>query len=162
MENINQNCNQNPPKKDFSKRTEVDSFYSVHPFNPKWITVGADNDLVTFVEAAGQYMAPLSKFDKQKLSASQIRNVYGEMKRIQLKIKKDEDWKNSEPYQLFMLLKPKVAYAEGRNRTMGLTLFKKIFDSAWENVENVSSYNNFCNMIEAILAYHKAYGGKDN
>lgn len=61
----------------------------------------------------------------------------------------------------FYLLKPKLAYAFGRNSSnSGLKLFKKIFDEASQYVIDDRTYNNFCNLMEAILAYHRAYGGK--
>jgi CRISPR-associated protein Csm2 len=62
-----------------------------------------------------------------------------------------------------MLLKPKVAYAEGLNRTMGLSLFKLIFDDAWNEVSkefNKKKYDNSCALLESVLAYHKAKGGE--
>ncbi len=42
----------------------------------------------------------------------------------------------------------------------GSNLFKLIFDKAWADVSNQKSYQNFCNFIEAILAYHRAIGGQ--
>ena len=143
------------PKNVFNKISFVD----------KWITEGADESLVEYANEMGRYMAPQNKADRQCLSKSQIRNIYGEIKRIQLKgIKKDK--------ASFILLKAKVAYAEGRNKTMGLSLFKMIFDKAWEvtckelnSIEDDNKqkqiYENFCSMLEAILAYQTAYGGKD-
>lgn len=155
-----------PPRKDTPEnkskegRCNPSEFFNDYPFDENWIKVGADEKMVEFAKEAGKYMAPKDKKDKQDkqmLSKSQIRNVFGELKRIQLKgIDKQEG------YTSFMLLKPKVAYAEGRNKTQGLTLFKLIFDKAWEKVgREQKSYNNFCALIEAVLAYHKAYGGKD-
>ena len=62
----------------------------------------------------------------------------------------------------FFLLRPKVAYAFGRDeKNKGLKLFKLIFERVYLLVKDQKTYNNFCNLIEAILAYHKAYGGKD-
>lgn len=146
-----------PANKSQEGRDNPSKFLNDYPFDENWIKVGADEKMVEFANKAGEYMAPKDNRDKQMLSKSQIRNVFGELKRIQLKgIDKQEG------YTSFMLLKPKVAYAEGRNRTMGLTLFKLIFDKAWEKVgREQNSYNNFCALIEAVLAYHKAYGGKD-
>lgn len=146
------------------EREKVDVFYKTLIFKDEWIVTGADKSLVEYAEKAGKYMAPLYKGEKQCLSKSQIRNVYGEIKRIQLKRIHTIEGKTS-----FMLLKPKVAYAEGRNKTMGLSLFKKIFDDAWNTIckclENeklsIIAYDNFCAFLEAILAYHKAYGGQD-
>jgi CRISPR-associated protein Csm2 len=138
-------------------RISVNDFFNSLSFNSKWITEGADESFVKFADEAGKYMAPQDNKDKQALSKSQIRNVFGEIKRIQLK-----GFNTPESKSAFMLLKPKVAYAEGRNRTMGLSLFKKIFDEGWIYAkENKITYQNFCNLLEAILAYHKAYGGKD-
>jgi CRISPR-associated protein Csm2 len=62
----------------------------------------------------------------------------------------------------FYLLKPKVAYAFGRDsKNNGLHLFKLIFDESYPAVNDQNTFNNFCNLLEAILAYHKANGGKD-
>ena len=89
------------------------------------------------------------------LTNSKIRSIYGEIKRIQMG--EFEKEKSS-----FYLLKPKVAYALGRDdKNEGLKLFKKVFDIASDSVSDQKSYQNFCNFIEAILAYHKAFGGKD-
>lgn len=143
-------------------RLSIDDFMKENPFHKDWILCGADEKMVSFAEKAGKYMAPQNgnENDKQKLSKSQIRNVFGEIKRIQLK-----GYNTSEGKSSFMLLKPKVAYAEGRNKTKGLSLFKRIFDEGWNVVANNNAtnvqYGNFCALLEAILAYHKAFGGKD-
>jgi CRISPR-associated protein Csm2 len=118
-------------------------------FNSQWIKDKADKLLVSFAEDAGGYMA------RNGLTKSKIRSIYGEIKRIQMGTFEQE--KSS-----FYLLKPKVAYALGRDsKNEGLKLFKKIFDLCYDSVENEKTYKNFCNVIEAILAYHKANDGKD-
>lgn len=137
-------------------RDSANNFFANLRFKPEWISIGADEEMVKFAEDVGKYMAPLNKYDKQALTKSQIRNVFGEIKRINLK-----GFDTTEGKSSFMLLKPKVAYAEGRNKTMGLSLFKIIFDVSWKYVVDKKSYQNFCNLIESILAYHKAFGGKD-
>ena len=78
----------------------------------------------------------------------------GEIKRIQmLGYEKDK--------ASFLLLKPKMAYVASRNKNAGLNLFKEIFDRSFPYVTSEKSYLNFCKLIESILAYHKAYGGRD-
>jgi len=154
--NQQQDYSQNGGKKECEDRISVNDFFSNLQFKAEWVSIGADEEMVNFAEKAGKYMAPTNKQDKQALTKSQIRNVFGEIKRINLKGFDTIEGKSS-----FMLLKPKVAYAEGRNRSMGLSLFKKIFDSSWKYVSDQKTYQNFCNLIEAILAYHKAFGGKD-
>lgn len=118
-------------------------------FDSNWITKEATKGLVDYAEKAGKSMAI------NKLTNSKIRSIYGEIKRIQM-----GTFEKEKPS--FYLLKPKVAYALGRDKdNRGLQLFKKIFDMAFEHVTDEKSYQNFCNFMEAILAYHKAYGGKD-
>ena len=118
-------------------------------FKEEWILKGATSEMVAYAENSGKFMAD------NKLTNSKIRSIYGEIKRIQMG--EFENEKSS-----FYLLKPKVAYALGRDENNeGLKLFKKVFDRASEPVTDQKSYQNFCNFIEAILAYHKAYGGKD-
>lgn len=118
-------------------------------FQSKWITDQADKDLVIFAETMGKYMA------NNGLTNSKIRSIFGEIKRIQMG---EFDKEKSS----FYLLKPKVAYALGREKTnKGLQLFKLLFDKSSEYVNSQKCYLNFCNLVEAVLAYHKAYGGKD-
>ena len=116
---------------------------------PYWVTNEADKDLPQFAETMGRYMA------KNGLTNSKIRSIYGEIKRIQMS--EFEKEKAS-----FYLLRPKVAYALGRDsKNNGLQLFKIVFDHYYGKVENSKTFLNFCNLLEAILAYHKAHGGKD-
>ena len=139
----------NFPQGDRPSRSDI--FWSnLNPaYNCEWITNEATPNLVDFAEKVGEFMA------NNGLTNSKIRNVYGEIKRIQMG--EFEKEKSS-----FYLLKPKVAYALGRDeKNEGLKLFKKNFDKCFEFVTDQKSYLNFCNLMEAILAYHKAYGGKD-
>ena len=122
---------------------------SKEEYQSQWITSAADSALVEFAERAGRFMA------RKGLTNSKIRSIYGEIKRIQMS--EFEKEKSS-----FILLKPKVAYALGRDdKNEGLKLFKEIFDLSSADVTDQQRFLNFCNLMEAILAYHKAYGGKD-
>ncbi len=116
---------------------------------PEWINVGANEEMVSFAEDCGR------KLVDGNLTNSKIRSIYGEIKRIQ----GVKNFEKSKPS--FYLLKPKVAYAQGREpQNNGLRLFKEIFDGASKLVNNDKTYENFCNLMEAILAYHRAFGGK--
>ena len=120
-------------------------------YNPEWISKEADEALIVYAEKAGEFMV------RKGLTNSKIRSIYGEIKRIQMSTFEKEK-------SAFILLKPKVAYAfgrEDRNRNDGLHLFKLIFDRSSQDVSDQKSFLNFCNFMEAILAYHKANGGKD-
>ncbi|MDR3129371.1 MAG: type III-A CRISPR-associated protein Csm2 [Tannerellaceae bacterium] len=128
----------------------AEKWFQQHMYKSEWITQQADKDLVAYAEEAGKFMV------EKELTKSKIRNIYGEIKRID--IKGFEEAKSS-----FFLLKAKMAYAVGRDRkNEGLRLFQLIFDRCWQDVsDQEKSYKNFCRFIEAILVYHRAHGGKD-
>jgi CRISPR-associated protein Csm2 len=132
----------------FREREEIPR-PSKNEYQSQWITSSIDNALVDYAEKAGMYMA------KKGLTNSKIRSIYGEIKRIQMSEFEKEK-------SAFILLKPKVAYALGRDaNNAGLKLFKEIFDLSSNDVTDQKSFRNFCHLMEAILAYHKANGGKD-
>lgn len=132
-----------------NQKNTADSFFGNLKFKSEWITKDADKELVEYAEEAGKFMA------QNGLTNSKIRSIFGEIKRIQMgEFKKEQ--------ASFYLLKPKVAYALGRDpRNEGLILFKKIFDQCYSYVNDGATFINFSNFLEAILAYHKSYGGKD-
>lgn len=118
-------------------------------FKSTWIIDGADQDMIDYTSAAGGKM-----FDN-KLSSSKIRNIFGEIKRIQM----GGYEKNKAS---FLLLQPKMAYLVGRDsKNIGIRLFRDIFEKASKLVSDEKTYQNFCNLMEALVAYHRFYGGKD-
>ena len=138
------------------KDAAAKGFLKEHQFKKEWISDGSDAEMIAFSEQVGKFLAEGGP--EKQLSTSQIRNIFGEIKRIQLKGLNDPAALAS-----FMLLKPKVAYAEGRKHNQGIFVFRKYFDEAWAVVlegNREKRFNNFCNLLEAILAYHKANGGK--
>lgn len=139
---------QNNGGKSFRKEKEyADDFFCKLKYQSSWITCEATEELIDYAEQAGIFMA------KNGLTNSKIRSIYGEIKRIQM-------GEFAKEKSSFYLLKPKVAYALGRDaNNEGLKLFKKIFDLCSKDVVDQKSYQNFCNFMEAILAYHKANGG---
>jgi CRISPR-associated protein Csm2 len=129
------------------QHSEEDTDWIGKEFQSYWITDKIDSAFIDYAEKVGK------ELKTQNLSSSQIRNIYGEMKRIQLG--DFEKLKTS-----FLLLKPKLAYNVGRNNTNGLKLFQKIFDEGYKQVSDQKTFGNFCSVIEAIIAYHRANGGK--
>lgn len=113
-----------------------------------WITCEADETTVDLANKAAEYMGI------NEVTTSQIRNIYGEIKRIQM---------NYEAERVaFLLLRPKVAYLVARNKSnkknhAGLSHFQEIFEEAAIHVTDDKTYNNFCNLMEAIVAYHKVH-----
>ncbi|MBW1736349.1 MAG: type III-A CRISPR-associated protein Csm2 [Deltaproteobacteria bacterium] len=131
-------------------------------------------DAKILVETAQQIavdMNPKNKWGKvtesASVSTSQIRNIYGTSKKIEMAV----DEKNSlQMYNRLLLLKPKMAYANGRfNKKVGANKykipgFKVLIDCLSYAIDKVDGdfarMQHFFNFFEAILAYHRAEGGR--
>ena len=124
-----------------------ESIWNEAGYQSKWVKESIDGSFPDFAEKLGEYMA------NNGLTNSKIRSIYGEMKRIQMgEFEKEK--------ASFYLLRPKVAYALGRDpKNRGLILFKILFENCSKEVTDKKSFFNFCNIFEAVLAYHKAFGG---
>jgi len=122
-------------------------------FTADWIITGITDDCIIFAEGFGDHLK------NSGFTTSQIRNVFGEIKRIQM-----SGFENGRTD--FLLLKPKMAYAAKRAATPGAADFERVMKLAHEAVKaktdnDIARFKNFCDFIEAILAYHKAAGGRD-
>lgn len=100
----------------------------------------------------------LAKDIFRDVSTSQIRNAYGTVKKLEMQSTFTE-----KSYRELLLLKPKLAYARGRASKK--EAFKQLEDALGKGIDAVDAkqpetFKRFCNFFEAILAYHKAYGGK--
>ena len=99
--------------------------------------------LVTAAEILGRKLA-------RSLKTSQIRKVYGAVKKIQM----SEEFNRNE----LIMLKPKLAYAAARKPEVeGL---KDTLTKAINEVDDDKKFKNFVDFFEAILAYHRAFGGE--
>ncbi|HMO40840.1 MAG TPA: type III-A CRISPR-associated protein Csm2 [Saprospiraceae bacterium] len=128
-------------------------------FESIWISEGIKHAAIEYAEALGTLLK------NQNFTTSQIRNFFGELKRIQLKGIAGEQ-------ASFHLLRPKLAYAAARAKktggreSIGAETFKNAILEAHREVDIDNEgyekrFANFCDLIEAILAFHKAAGGKD-
>lgn len=146
--NGNQNKNDNKPKID--AKEEAAKIFAKNKFLVSWIENGADEALPDYAEFMGKAMAD------NKLTSSKIRSVYGEIKRIQM-------GEFAKEKASFYLLRPKVAYAVGRDKeNIGLQLFKLVFDKSAKCVKDEDTFLHFANFMEAVLAYHRAYVKKND
>lgn len=98
------------------------------------------------------------------LTTAQIRNIFGTVKKLENKLAqredKDENFKSKIGDPL-ILLKPKLAYAAARHkRKPGLTALTNVLSDAIDLVKSKEDFERFVNFFEAILAYHRAAGGK--
>lgn len=145
-----------------------------------WIKKGPNTDCIINAEKFGKYIAlDLKKAVKKRkdgsvetypdgkpktvdesVTTSQIRQVFSKLKTIEAK-GIEADRQRTE----FMMLKPYIAYASGRQKNTGLDRLKErltwAIDAVLEDPETEKQrFYNFCKFFEAILAYHRAYGGK--
>lgn len=99
--------------------------------------------LVTAAEILGRKLA-------RSLKTSQIRKVYGAVKKIQM----SEEFNRNE----LIMLKPKLAYAAARKPEV--EDLKDTLTKAINEVDDDKKFKNFVDFFEAILAYHRAFGGE--
>lgn len=97
----------------------------------------------------------------ERLKSSQIRAIFDEVRQI------ESLWLQNEQKALHKvyLLKPKLAYRAARS-SEGVPTLKDILSRAIDIVvespaEAKERFRRFTEFFEAILAYHKAYGGRD-
>ncbi|HEY75208.1 MAG TPA: type III-A CRISPR-associated protein Csm2 [Thermoflexia bacterium] len=138
-----------------------------HPDGQDLKKIIADPDgtqtLVEWAEKIGKALAPKGKNDRDALTTSQIRALFGEVRRIQA------DWsiKRDQALHRLILLKPKMAYRARKERGRAVESLVKVLDPALDLVvearteqEQDARFQRFVEFFEAILAYHKAYGGQ--
>jgi len=127
----------------------------------RWIKDGPAPEIINAAKKFGE------QIKKKGLTTSQIRQVFSKLKSIEAKGYMHQ---RSE----FMMLKPFIAYAAGRqSRVQGLQDLKdrvtwgidtvldvKETDENKNLKEEQRRFRNFCKFFEAILAYHRAVGGK--
>jgi CRISPR-associated protein Csm2 len=97
----------------------------------------------------------------QGLTTNQIRNIFGLVKRIEMEMRKGSDWQHE-----LAMLKPKMAYAAARakdknKKDTGAETLARVLSLAIDEVgSDDSKFARFVDLFEAILAYHKAAGGR--
>lgn len=124
-------------------------------FKKEWVTIEIDPETVRWASEFGAELAKnkSDNYGKElrdtKLTTSQLRKFFGEVKRQQAIGYNSTD---------FILLKPKLAYAVGRTKKTNSCLhdFYKVMAIAIDSVENEKQFKNFIKLFEAIVAYHKA------
>lgn len=111
-------------------------------------------DISEIIEKGGEPLVAAAENLGRKLArnlkTSQIRKVYGAVKKIQM----SDEFNQNE----LIMLKPKLAYAAARKSEV--EDLKNTLTEAINQVDNSDKFKNFVDFFEAILAYHRAYGGE--
>lgn len=156
---------------------EKKTTFKIDDFQSNWITDKIDDDGIHYVEGLGIWLCDKKvnfnqledKYDTDlnsrtgfdAVSTSQIRNLFSEIKRIELTVgDSEEKWEDEKVS--FLLLKPKVAYNAARQKNINSKMkdLKKVFEKAHPFVQDIKHLKNLSNFVEAIVAYHKAHGGR--
>jgi len=97
----------------------------------------------------------------ERLKASQIRAIFDEVRQIESLWLQDEQ----KALHKMHLLKPKLAYRASRSPNGVPTLkevLSKAIDIVVEPPESAKArFRRFTDFFEAVIAYHKAHGGRD-
>jgi CRISPR-associated protein Csm2 len=127
-------------------------------FQPKWVQDpnGFDESAIKYCKEYGEYLK------NKELNTTQLRNIFGELRRIQLKL--GDAASASTLFTQFLLMGPKVAYQAARAAKDWSKPYSIVFEKQSMAVRKehfVGDFDRFMQLQEAILAYHKFYGGKD-
>jgi CRISPR-associated protein Csm2 len=112
-------------------------------------------ELVTFAQAtAGQLVTA-------NLTQTQIRGIFTEVRKIEAMW----DMRPTDAIRRLNMLKPKLDYQTARNpavKTLKDVLTQAIdeVNKAGDVVESTRRFHVFMDLFEAILAYHRAQGGR--
>ncbi|WP_339381350.1 type III-A CRISPR-associated protein Csm2 [Brasilonema sp. UFV-L1] len=116
-------------------------------------------ELVEDTEQLGKELA-------KQLKTNQIRKFLDAVNRLKANLAKDDKKNFSVIENDLVFLKPKLAYAAARqqknSRDPGpVAPFKQVLDAAIKQVKTTEDFDRFVQLVEAVIAYHKAAGGKD-
>ena len=149
------------------------------PSAPPPDSLPSDKDIRSFIEndrptelvsAADKIGSWLKRLD---LKTSQIRNVFGTVRKIQL----SWDMDPARWYRETVLLMPKLGYyaerEKQRTKTEGMKTLERVLLPAIEAITDADKlpeadkvkrerFMRFADFFEAIVAYHKKYGGREN
>jgi len=119
--------------------------------------------LINDTEQFGQFI----KFNG--LKTNQIRKFLDAVNNLKLSIEQEKRERKTDKTLLIgdypkidtelILLKQKIAYAAAREPAV--KPLKEVMDAAIDKVNNSEDFERFFQLIESIIAYHKAAGGKD-
>jgi CRISPR-associated protein Csm2 len=100
------------------------------------------------------------QFTSDKLKTNQIRNFYSAITRMRSEFEQ-EGFTDGIQTQLVML-KPKLAYAAGRQKAVKDNFYyymTSAIEGALASEKSGDKLKKFFALVEAVVAYHKFYGG---
>lgn len=102
------------------------------------------------------------QFVKDRLKTHQLRNVFSAIERMRSYYKKEKSYDDHLETQL-ILLKPKLAYAAGRQKSVRYNFFpfvEKAIDAVVDAQNKDKAISNFFALMESVVGYHKFFENK--
>lgn len=106
--------------------------------------------LIQQAETFGVYLR------QQKLETNQVRKFLDAINRIKADLAEKKEFLKVETE--VVLLKPKLAYAAARQKAA--KPLSQVMSAAIDRVYSLEDFERLVQLIESIIAYHKAEGGK--
>ena len=133
-------------------------------FNPRTdpVKIIQQGDVDRLVELAEDVGVDLKR---KELSTNQIRNIFGEVRTLEMNWQAEPD----KSFRSIVLLQPKLAYVAAREtgwKAKGVKELERVLSPCLEQIQKAPKdqrhlyFSRFVDFFEAILAYHKAAGGK--
>jgi CRISPR-associated protein Csm2 len=132
------------------------------------------SDTVESVRAMDEAARQISEHLSKDITTSQIRNIFGAVRMIEQDTKgmADTDPLPIPVQRALMMLRPKLAYQYGRlggrdddpkKAAMGaMTIILSNAITVVLDTGTQTAFRNFVDFFEAVLAYHRYYGGRTN
>lgn len=123
-----------------------------------------DYNIRTLVQHAADF-GPFLR--NQRLETNQIRKFLDAINRLKAQLAqgdaeesapKDDEMLSAEIETDIVLLKPKLAYAAARQNAA--KPLSDVMSAAIDKVHNLKDFERLVQLIESIIAYHKAEGGR--
>lgn len=95
------------------------------------------------------------------IKTNQVRNIFSSVISLRTKQKSAENGWSDEIHNELVLIKPKLAYASGRQKNVRplYELLSKAIQATVNSSDKKKGLTNFIQLVETIVAYHKFYGG---
>ena len=154
-------------------QVKAKSYLEKHPIKEDWITKEITEEAIRYAHDFAKHLAKEQDEEDEdedgkvsvSLTTSQLRKFFGAVKSLQIA-------GVSQSQTDLVMLKPKLAYAEGRVKqnkpgvdSYRISDFLEVMTEAIDLViksqcetEMERSFKNFVNFFEAVVAYHKVYG----
>jgi CRISPR-associated protein Csm2 len=110
--------------------------------------------LVDIAERLGKYLKD------RGLKMAQIRRFFDAVRKLDVQFNRGKNRGEDFSKDKVVLLKPKLAYAVGRNKEVW-PLWKVVDPAITGASKSYDDFKQLLWLIEAIVAYHKFYGGEE-